>query len=58
LVAPDLRRGGASASIPGPFGIDAHADDLVAVLDRIGAGTATIVGQSMDGFGAVPGAAR
>jgi hypothetical protein len=33
--------------------IDAHADDLVAVLDRIGAGTATIVGHSMGGFGAV-----
>lgn len=39
LVAPDSRGRGASASIIGPFGIDAHADDLVAALDRIGAST-------------------
>ena len=39
LVASDSRGRGASVSIIGPFGIDAHADDLVAALDRIGAST-------------------
>jgi pimeloyl-ACP methyl ester carboxylesterase len=58
LVAPDLRGSGASASITGPFGIDAPADDLVAVLDRIGASTATIVGLSMGGLVAVTCVAR
>lgn len=58
LAAPDLRGRGASASITGPFGVDAHADDLVAVLDHIGASTATVVGHSMGGFVAVSCAAR
>lgn len=53
LVAPDLRGRGTSASIIGLFGIDAHTEDLVAVLDRIGASTATVVGHSMGGFVAV-----
>jgi pimeloyl-ACP methyl ester carboxylesterase len=57
LVAPDSRGRGASASIIGPFGIDAHAD-LLAVLDRTGATTATIVGHSTGGFVAVSCAAR
>ena len=34
LVAPDLRGRGASAKLPGPFGMRAHADDLVVRLTR------------------------
>ncbi len=50
LLAPDLRGRGRSGAIPGPFGIDVHARDLVAVLDAAGAGEAVVVGHSMGGF--------
>ena len=32
LAAPDLRGRGHSRDLPGPFGLDAHARDMVAVL--------------------------
>ncbi|TDI23909.1 MAG: hypothetical protein E2P06_08490 [Acidobacteria bacterium] len=35
LIAPDLRGRGASNGRPGPFGMAAHAADLVAVLDHM-----------------------
>ena len=35
LIAPDLRGRGASNGLPGPFGMAAHAADLVAVLDHL-----------------------
>jgi 3-oxoadipate enol-lactonase len=36
LFQVDLRGHGASAGMPGPFGIEEYADDLVAALDRAG----------------------
>jgi pimeloyl-ACP methyl ester carboxylesterase len=35
FLAPDLRGRGASA-LPGPYGLDAHVEDLVTVLDHLG----------------------
>ncbi|CAN5700323.1 hypothetical protein BH20ACT2_BH20ACT2_16970 [soil metagenome] len=49
-LAPDLRGRGQSASLPGPYGIGAHVEDLVAVLDHIGAVNATLVGHSMGAY--------
>ncbi len=38
LVAPDLRGRAGSASVTGPFGMAAHAGDLMAVASHFGAG--------------------
>ena len=56
LLAPDLRGRGRS-SAGGPYGMAAHADDLMAVLDHAGAADALVVGHSMGGFAAVVAAA-
>jgi pimeloyl-ACP methyl ester carboxylesterase len=58
LIAPDLRGRGRSAAISGPFGMAAHAADVVAVLDHLSLSRADILlGQSMGGFvGAVAAA--
>lgn len=58
LVAPDLRGRGRSNTISGPFGIGAHAADLVAVLDHAGVERATLVGHSMGGWVVACTAAR
>ena len=50
VVAPDLRGRGGSASLPGPFGMPAHARDLVAILDHLGAERAVVAGHSMGAF--------
>jgi pimeloyl-ACP methyl ester carboxylesterase len=51
LVAPDLRGRARSAQLPGPYGMAAHAADLVAVLDHLGAtGPVPVVGHSMGGW--------
>jgi pimeloyl-ACP methyl ester carboxylesterase len=51
LVAPDLRGRAGSRDLPGPYGMAAHADDLVAVLDHLGVtGPVPVVGHSMGGF--------
>ncbi len=50
LLAPDLRGRGDSARLPGPYGMDAHARDLVAVLDFHGVPKAVVAGHSMGGF--------
>jgi pimeloyl-ACP methyl ester carboxylesterase len=47
LVAIDLRGRGASHAAPPPFGIRSHADDVAAVIDRLGAAPAVLVGHSM-----------
>ena len=47
LIAPDLRGRGASNGLPGPFGMAAHAADLVAVLDHLEVTQAVVVGHSM-----------
>jgi pimeloyl-ACP methyl ester carboxylesterase len=35
LVAPDLRGRAGSAGVPGPYGLDAHAEDLAALVERL-----------------------
>ncbi|AEV83640.1 alpha/beta hydrolase fold protein [Actinoplanes sp. SE50] len=50
LVAPDLRGRGFSAQLPGPYGMDTHADDLVAIADYFGISRVPLVGHSMGGF--------
>ena len=48
LVALDLRgRGGSAKPPPGSYGLDAHAGDVVRVLDFLGVEAAVIVGHSM-----------
>lgn len=58
VVAPDLRGRGASAAISGPFGMDAHARDLVAILDQLGAERSVVIGHSMGAFVATAFAAN
>jgi lipase len=50
VLAPDLRGRAGSAALPGPYGLDAHIGDLLAVLDDAGVERATLVGHSMGGF--------
>ena len=50
FLAPDLRGRGQSAGVGGPYGMAAHADDLVAVLDHVGAARAVVAGHSMGGY--------
>lgn len=50
VIAPDLRGRGDSAALPGPYGMVAHAEDCVAVLDAMDIVEATVVGHSMGGF--------
>lgn len=50
VIAPDLRGRGRSNGLVGPAGLDAHARDLVAVLDAVGVERAVVVGHSMGAF--------
>jgi pimeloyl-ACP methyl ester carboxylesterase len=56
VVAPDLRGRGASAGLPGPYGLEAHAADVAALLGHLGADehpgadAAVLVGHSMGAF--------
>jgi lipase len=50
LLAPDLRGRGQSAGLGGPFGMAAHVEDLVAVLDHVGCSRAVVAGHSMGGY--------
>lgn len=58
LVAPDLRGRGRSNRISGPFGITAHADDMICLLDHLDIERGTFVGHSMGGWVAAYAAAR
>jgi pimeloyl-ACP methyl ester carboxylesterase len=58
LLAPDLRGRAGSGAVPGPYGIARHADDLIAVLDRLGVERAVLAGHSMGGFVACLAAVR
>jgi pimeloyl-ACP methyl ester carboxylesterase len=50
LVAPDLRGRGRSAKLGAPFGMRAHAEDLVAVLDHLELDRAVLAGHSMGAY--------
>jgi pimeloyl-ACP methyl ester carboxylesterase len=50
FLAPDLRGRGASGALPGPYGLAAHLEDLVAVLDHVGATSVVVAGHSMGAF--------
>src|SRR5437667_334252 len=49
LAAPDLRGRGHSRDLPGPFGLDGHARDVVAVLRHFG-GRPVLAGHSMGAY--------
>lgn len=50
VVAPDLRGRGRSGGLPGPGGMEQHADDLLAVLDHLDLPQVPVAGHSMGGF--------
>jgi 3-carboxy-cis,cis-muconate cycloisomerase len=50
VIRYDLRGHGDSPTPPGPYAIDDLGADLVALLDRIGAVTASLVGSSIGGM--------
>ncbi|MBB2745901.1 UNVERIFIED_ORG: pimeloyl-ACP methyl ester carboxylesterase [Microbispora rosea subsp. rosea] len=51
LVAVDLRGRGHSADLPGPYGLDRHAEDLERVAEHVGAdGTSVLTGHSMGAY--------
>lgn len=58
LIALDLRGRGASAPVGPPFGIDVHADDVLALLDHLGLAKAVIAGHSLGAYIACRIAAR
>jgi pimeloyl-ACP methyl ester carboxylesterase len=49
-IAPDLRGMGDSDSPTGDYGIASYAEDLVAVLDRVGLSRVSVCGLSMGGY--------
>ena len=50
LLAPDLRGRGASRTLPGPWGIDRHAEDITELITASADGPVVLVGHSMGGF--------
>src|SRR5437763_11668230 len=50
LVAPDLRGRGRSNALPGPYGIAAHARDLVDMLDHLRLERAVLIGHSLGAY--------
>ena len=53
FIAPDLRGRGRSNTLPGPYGMPVHADDLAAVLEALAVPRAVVVGHSMGAFAAL-----
>jgi pimeloyl-ACP methyl ester carboxylesterase len=50
IIAPDLRGRGRSNTLPGPWGMPSHADDVKTVLDALGIRRTVVVGHSMGAF--------
>lgn len=57
LIAVDLRGRGGSAGAPGPYGMDAHADDLAAIAEQF-PGPIVLTGQSMGAYAALRAAVK
>lgn len=58
VIAADLRGRGRSNTLPGPYGLERHADDLAATLDALGVDRVFVVGHSMGAFVSVRFAER
>ncbi|MFI6497080.1 alpha/beta hydrolase [Nonomuraea typhae] len=59
LVSMDLRGRGHSAGLPGPYGLERHAEDVLRVAEYVGAGPdAVLTGHSMGAYVAVLAGAR
>src|SRR5581483_5248798 len=50
LVAPDIRGRGRSNALGGPYGLDAHVRDLLALIDALGLERAPLVGHSLGAY--------
>ena len=50
VLAADLRGRGENAALPGPYGIETHVADMLAILDHTGVDRALLVGHSMGAF--------
>jgi lipase len=50
ILAPDLRGRGESAALPAPYGIAAHVEDMLAVLDHFEVSAAVLAGHSMGAY--------
>jgi pimeloyl-ACP methyl ester carboxylesterase len=50
VLAVDLRGRASSSGLPGPYGIDAHVRDIVAVLDAFGLERAVVAGHSLGAY--------
>ena len=50
VIAPDLRGFGRSALPAGPATMDGYADDVIALMDKLGLGRAVVAGMSMGGY--------
>jgi len=50
LLAVDLRGRGRSSALPAPYGIGAHARDLIAVLNHFGLERTVVVGHSLGAY--------
>lgn len=50
VLAVDLRGRGHSRDLPGPYGLDAHVRDLIALLDAEGLERAVFAGHSLGGY--------
>ncbi|WP_235825359.1 alpha/beta fold hydrolase [Agromyces badenianii] len=58
VIAPDLRGRGRSNALPGPYGLERHADDVAAMLDGLGVDRVYVLGHSMGAFVSVRFAER
>ncbi|MEE1820553.1 alpha/beta fold hydrolase [Streptomyces sp. SP18ES09] len=58
LYAPDLRGRAGSADLPAPYGIPAHVEDVLALLDHLGPRQALLLGHSLGAFTTAVAAAR
>ncbi|MEU8737424.1 alpha/beta hydrolase [Streptomyces halstedii] len=58
LLAPDLRGRAGSSDLPGPYGIDAHADDVAVVAEALAPERPVLAGHSMGAFTAALASVR